>query len=244
MSLDATRWAWQQAIPPTRKLVLLALADRADEDHKCYPSIARLVKDTGLHRQTIMEAIKDLEESCLIVAFRKNGTGTAYQLIGVPDRHQYEKPDRSEKAYRTSTKNRTATSTKNRTENLSIEPTKNLNDLLSNESKRPRTESADHCPHQKIIDLYHKHLPMCPRVKVWNPTRQGLLRARWKEFPHLDDWEEFFKFVGKSDFLTGRAEAKQGSPPFVADLEWLIRPTNMAKIIEGKYHRSVQKWRG
>jgi hypothetical protein len=55
VSLDATRWAWLQQIagPPGVKLVLLSLADRADEYHRCYPSIARLVKDTGMHRDTV-----------------------------------------------------------------------------------------------------------------------------------------------------------------------------------------------
>lgn len=40
------------------------------------------------------------------------------------------------------------------------------------------------CPHQKIINLYHEILPANPKVKVWNDTRKGYLRSRWRE---LDD---------------------------------------------------------
>jgi hypothetical protein len=88
MSLDATRWAWQQMTKnSTDKLVLLSLADRADERHHCYPSIERLRLDTQCDRKTVMEAIRRLEESGLIVATKAWGKGTHYQLLGVGDRH-------------------------------------------------------------------------------------------------------------------------------------------------------------
>lgn len=93
------------------------------------------------------------------------------------------------------------------------------------------------CPHQEIISLYHATLPMLPQVREWNDQRQGYMRSRWKDHPSLDYWQKFFAFVAKSEFLTGRAEGRPGAPPFVADLEWLIRPTNFVKVIEGKYHQ-------
>jgi hypothetical protein len=100
MSIDATRWAWMQALKPTVKLVLLALADRAGENHECWPSIERLVKDTCLHRETVFAAIKELESQGLLKVTRVQGLGNKYQLTGVVDRYQYEKPDPSEKADR------------------------------------------------------------------------------------------------------------------------------------------------
>jgi uncharacterized protein YdaU (DUF1376 family) len=95
------------------------------------------------------------------------------------------------------------------------------------------------CPHEQIINAYHDALPQLPRVREWNPTRQGYLRQRWKDHPDLGYWQKFFYYVAKSDFLTGRADGRGGAPPFVADLEWLIRPTNFTKVIEGKYHREA-----
>ena len=90
------------------------------------------------------------------------------------------------------------------------------------------------CPHQEIINLYHEILPELPQVKVWNETRQRLLRARWREDPerqNLDWWRQFFEYVRESDFLMGRVVGKDGSF-FQADLEWLIRPNNFVKVIE------------
>jgi hypothetical protein len=88
MSLDATRWAWQQDLRPSHKLLLLSLADRAGEGHECYPSIARLQSDTGLYRETIMEAITHLERLGLLSVNRVNGRGSQYTLLGVGNRHE------------------------------------------------------------------------------------------------------------------------------------------------------------
>jgi hypothetical protein len=133
MSLDATRWAWKQSVSPSQKLVLLSLADRAGESHECHPSIARLEADTGLYRETIMEAISDLEKLQIISVSRKQGCGNRYQLLGVDDRHnqsvkadQYGKADQSEKADHTSLEKPTTTSREKPTLNLPIESTKNL----------------------------------------------------------------------------------------------------------------------
>jgi len=104
------------------------------------------------------------------------------------------------------------------------------------------------CDHKSIVELYHQLLPTMRRVEVWNDTRAGYLRQRWrevavelsetKEITHADVltwWEEFFKHVSKSKFLTGKINDKSGRT-FVADLEWIIKPSNFAKIVEGKYH--------
>jgi hypothetical protein len=37
--------------------------------------------------------------------------------------------------------------------------------------------------------------------------------------------------------LTGKVNSKDGRA-FVADLEWILKPSNFAKIVEGKYHGS------
>lgn len=116
MSVDATRWAWMQAVTPTQKLLLLSLADRAGEGHECWPSIKRLEVDTGLYRETIYQAIQDLEAKGLLEATRKKGQGNRYRLLGVPERHQ------SVNADYTSREKPTTTSRQMPTLNLPLEP--------------------------------------------------------------------------------------------------------------------------
>lgn len=93
------------------------------------------------------------------------------------------------------------------------------------------------CPIQKIVELYHLHLPMLPKVEKITRAREGYIKQRWREdLTELSHWENFFDFVKTSPFLTGRVEATNGRPPFRADLEWLTRPTNYVKIAEDRYH--------
>lgn len=66
MSRAATDWAWGLELNTAPKLLMLSLADRADESHCCYPSIQRLVKDTGMDRKTIGKWISQMIEDGLI----------------------------------------------------------------------------------------------------------------------------------------------------------------------------------
>ena len=95
------------------------------------------------------------------------------------------------------------------------------------------------CPHQEILDLYHAELPMLPPIRIWNDQRQGLLRARWRENPKhqsLEFWRRLFVYVReRCPFLIGQVNPTGDRKAFNADLEWIIRPTNFAKIIEGRY---------
>ena len=113
--------------------------------------------------------------------------------------------------------------------------------------------SPPDCPHEAIRDLYHEILPTLPRCLELNNERRGLMRARWRfvwdrlvkqqkaadRDAILVGFRTYFEHVSRSAFLTGQAEAQPGKPPFVADLEWLMRPGNWAKVREGRYHREA-----
>ena len=97
------------------------------------------------------------------------------------------------------------------------------------------------CPHSDIIALYHELLPANPRIKVWDGARAEALRARWREDPkrqNLDYWRRYFAHVSASPFLTGKVEG-QGGRPFLPGLDWLVKASNFAKVIEGRYHDRV-----
>ncbi len=135
-----------------------------------------------------------------------------------------------------------------------VQPTKNQEPRTKNQvkdsvakatvSSLPEDLGNLACPIDKIIDLYHQTLQSAPRVLVRNSTRDGLIRQRWRDcrskFSTQDEglefFREFFQHVQTSKFLTGRIDSTNRAP-FVADLEWLMRPTNFAKTVEGRYHR-------
>lgn len=96
------------------------------------------------------------------------------------------------------------------------------------------------CPHEKIVAIYHEVLPRLPPVKVWNEQRRQFLQARWREDPEhqsLDWWRGYFEKVARCPWLLGDGPENG----WKANMEWLIRPTNFAKVLEGQYERSGKK---
>lgn len=97
MSVNATRFAWECDLSKTTKrsakrLVLLALADRANKENICFPSVARVVKDTGMDRKTVMNTINDLIKLGLVsdTGDRKGGTNQVRVLkINVDKQESY-----------------------------------------------------------------------------------------------------------------------------------------------------------
>ncbi|MND29398.1 hypothetical protein D3C81_110790 [compost metagenome] len=157
MSLDATIWAFKAEVKTSsQRLVLLALADRAGESHKCYPSIKRMVKDTVLNRKTVIKVLDELEATSLI-RFTGEITGNGvkvYQLIGVMGREETDltSPKNGTSTNNgtssnfgtgskngTSTNNGTTTSPKNGTETSPNIGTQNLSGNLSDESINKKT---------------------------------------------------------------------------------------------------------
>lgn len=90
MSRIATDWVWNLELKPASlKLLLLSMADRADEYHCCFPSVARLVRDTGLNEKTVNTNIQKLVSSGVIedTGRRRGSTGRVkvYRIIGVTE---------------------------------------------------------------------------------------------------------------------------------------------------------------
>ena len=113
----------------------------------------------------------------------------------------------------------------------SVGPTVSNTDADAEAGEKPA--SVPPCPHKDIVAIYHEVLPELRAVKVWNSTREKRLRARWREDKSrqtLDWWRKYFESVRASDFLMGR------KADWSADFDWLICPTNMAKVLEGRYH--------
>lgn len=155
MSLDATIWAWRAEVDSsTQRLILLSLADRAGEDHKCYPSIMRMVKDTKMNRKTIIKVLDDLEKKALI-KFTGSIVGNGvkvYQLLGVVGREDESTSTKKGTSGKngtssnlgtgsnigTSTENGTSTSPKNGTETSTEIGTQNLPRNLPIESKNKK----------------------------------------------------------------------------------------------------------
>lgn len=76
MSFQAMAWAVQQDLPMREKMVLVMLANYASNERgDCYPSINALAKDCGAGKDTIIRAIKTLEEGGYLSINRRQQEG-------------------------------------------------------------------------------------------------------------------------------------------------------------------------
>lgn len=72
--------AWQVKLSSASKLILVFLADMANpaNDDACWPSIAYIVKHTGLSERTVQTHLKLLEKAGHITMVPRKGTSTNY----------------------------------------------------------------------------------------------------------------------------------------------------------------------
>jgi len=75
MSFKAMTWASSiKTGSPTKKLVLLLLADRANDSGECWPSLQKIADDCELSKRSVQDNIKRLENAGLLeIVQRKSG---------------------------------------------------------------------------------------------------------------------------------------------------------------------------
>lgn len=88
----------------------------------------------------------------------------------------------------------------------------------------PKPERTDY---QGVLDAYHECCPGFPAVIKLTEARKRAIKARLKDYG-LDEIKRAFSLAGQSDFL-------KGSSGWQASFDWLMKPANMTKVLEGNY---------
>jgi len=105
------------------------------------------------------------------------------------------------------------------------------------------------CPQQDLLNLYRKHLPNLTQPRIWDGSRAASLRQRWQQCARpsagafgggyettekgIEFWDSFFGYIANDTTLAKGFES-QGRV-WRPDLEWICKPANFAKIVDGKY---------
>ena len=97
-------------------------------------------------------------------------------------------------------------------------------------------EPSSEYVYQEIVDLWNTlnevGIAKIRKIPKDSP-RVPLLRKRLKEYGN-DSFELVIQEIKNSDFLQGKSQSK-GRDPFNIDFDWVIKPKNYPKILEGKY---------
>ena len=86
------------------------------------------------------------------------------------------------------------------------------------------------CPFKKIMDLYHQICVSYPRIEDIDGERKKAVAARWRKYGDLAVFEQVFRIAQASSFMKG-----ENGRNWSADFDWMMRPTNISKILEHKY---------
>ena len=71
MSVRAMAWAWRQQLSGPEKLVLMAVADHADDDGICWPGNAHIARKCNLSQRSVQRHIKNLIDNGYMTARRR-----------------------------------------------------------------------------------------------------------------------------------------------------------------------------
>ena len=83
-------WAWLIFLSPTQKLVLMSLADNADDEGVCWPSIATIARKCSISERTAQRVVAELIRKGLLYSharYKSDGSRTSnkYKLsLGAP----------------------------------------------------------------------------------------------------------------------------------------------------------------
>lgn len=109
-------------------------------------------------------------------------------------------------------------------------------------AEKPKTEELpidhipDKVPYSKIKDLFNSICGDCyAKVTGINGKRQESVSARFGEYG-LDGFEKAFQEMANSDFLKG-----ENKNNWKATFDWLIKPSNFQKVVEGNYQNKQPK---
>lgn len=123
---------------------------------------------------------------------------------------------------------------------------KELKNILPTNVGSSSENSADPNPKEEkidfvgLLDFWNKTMEssgaVIPKIKSLSERRKSNIKARVREHSKRAVFEVITK-AGASDFLNGRN--KNG---WVADFDWIFRPNNFPKVLEGNYDNRTNNY--
>lgn len=98
------------------------------------------------------------------------------------------------------------------------------------EDKEKDKDREKRIDYQRIINMYNETCVSYPRLRTLSDTRKRTLKARFNNGYNYSDFEELFRKAEASTFLKGGNDRN-----WSATFDWLIKDSNMPKVLEGNY---------
>lgn len=102
-------------------------------------------------------------------------------------------------------------------------------DRIDKDSIGKDRREEERIQYQQIADMYNDTCVSFPRVTTLSDARKKSIKARMKVYT-LDDFKRLFEKAEGSTFLKGGNNRN-----WSANFDWLIKDSNMAKVLDGNY---------
>jgi len=222
MSIALMTVVWAIDLPDSQKLVLLALADAANDEGHCWPSMASLARKCSKGERTVQGVIKALETAGHITRRENPGKGCDY-LVHPRSGCAPQKPHpRSERRKPPQPLRTTPAAAADKPKENHKEPSK---------GKVAASDDAPLSVNELVSDWNEFAAPLGLRqVVVLSDARRKKAASRLKRFPDIKLWRRAFSNIRGSPFCLG--ENERG---WKADFDFLLQDKSFAKLIEGSY---------
>ena len=97
-------------------------------------------------------------------------------------------------------------------------------------TEAPPSEPKARGVYEEIRDLYNEICTSFPKVRSLSEARKKAIKARMANGYTVDSFRELFQRAEASSFLKGKNDRN-----WQATFDWLIKDSNMAKVIDGNY---------
>lgn len=109
-------------------------------------------------------------------------------------------------------------------------PNSTLQNSTEDTSPSDEGDKQQPIPFEKIKQLFNEICVSFPKVLKIDGQRRKAVAARWKTYKEIEAFEALFIKTEASSFLKGNNDRN-----WTADFDWITKPTNMTKVLEGKY---------
>ena len=221
-------WEWYTDVP-VKTLFLHLLLEANHEQQKwkgmdiekgqCVVGRKELSEKTGLSEQQIRTALDKLKSTGEIATKATN----RFTVVTVLKYTLYQASEEPHQP----TDNQQITN-KQPTDNQQITTNKNDKNVKNDKNERNKE-------YLTILSLFKETCPSFPQPKSLSENRKKAINARLKKYT-IEDFKTLFEKAEASDFLKGNNNRN-----WSANFDWLIRDTNMPKVLEGNYDNKARK---
>ena len=215
-------------LPSNDKIVLLKLADVADDDgQSIYMAQDTIAKQCGCSVRTVKRIFKKYTDTGLLQMVSPAGSmhkAATWQIMvtqsHVPESHVPQSHPMTLRG-----------DSRRSPRGVTLDSMTPLGDSYTTLQKDNVCLSLGDCmdAFDAFIAVADKHKNI-PKPRDLTVARQKLLRQRLEDAGGLSGWRDVLAQVEQSSFLTGDAG------PWVISFDWLCKQSNFNKVREGNYH--------